>query len=221
MAPSGPDRIHSLGVRQKTERSYGPAKKDAAFVQPDTSRECVCPTKPLSKVSGKVGNAIGLMACLFFFAAGQAFVPMLGIENDEALFANPLFYHGPALYSVPGSGIPLMVITYIGALKTWIYAPVFRIFGTGVWQLREPAVLAGAVSVWLFFLLLRRVAGMRAAVIGACLLAADSDYLLTVCYDWGPVALQHLLVVGGLLLALRFCQTGQELALGGAFSYSA
>ena len=167
--------------------------------------------------SARVGIAIALLACFYYFAAGQAFVPALGIENDEPIFADSLFDHAPALYSIPGAGIPLMVMSYSGALKTWIFAPIFRLFGTGVWQLREPAILIGAVSVWLFFLLLRRVAGMRAAVIGTCLLAVDSDYLMTVCYDWGPVALQHLLLIGAVLLAVRFCQTGDNRALGGGF----
>jgi Dolichyl-phosphate-mannose-protein mannosyltransferase len=174
-------------------------------------------TSSPSTASARVGNAIALLACLAFFAAGQAFVPLLGIQNDEALFGNALFAHAPALYSIPGAGIPLMVITYMGALKAWIYAPVFRYFGAGVWQVREPVVVIGAVSVWLFFLLLRRVAGMRAAVIGACLLAVDSDYLMTVCYDWGPVALQHLLLIGGVLLVVRFCQTREPRALAGGF----
>lgn len=171
----------------------------------------------MNRIGARAGSAIALLACLFFFAAGQAFIPLLGIENDEALFANALYDRAPALYSIPGLGIPLMSITYLGALKAWIYAPIFRLFGAGVWQLREPTIIMGAVSIWLFFLLLRRVAGMRAAVIGTCLLATDSDYLLTVCYDWGPVALQHLLLIGGVLMAVRFCQTGKSRALAGGF----
>lgn len=174
-------------------------------------------TSSSSTASVRAGYAIALLACLFFLIAGQAFVPLLGIENDEAVFANSLFTRGGAFYAIGDPGIPLMVTSYAGSVKTWIYAPIFRLFGTGVWQLREPAILIGAAGVWLFFLVLRRVAGMRAAVIGACLLAVDSDYLLTVCYDWGPVALQHLLLIGGVLLLVRFCQTGEKCALAGGF----
>ena len=72
--------------------------------------------------------------------------------------------------------------------------------------MRAPMLLAGAASVWLFYLLLRRIAGERAAVVGCGLLAADSLYLLTTCFDWGPVALQHLLIVAGMLLLLGFYQ---------------
>jgi len=78
-------------------------------------------------------------------------------------------------------------------------------------------LLAGAASLWLFFLLLRRVAGDRAAIIGCSLLAVDSVYVLTSCYDWGPVALQHLLLVGGAFLLVRFYQTGGHRPLAGGF----
>jgi hypothetical protein len=41
----------------------------------------------------------------------------------------------------------------------------------------------------------------------------DSTYLLTACFDWGPVALQHLLLVAGLLLLVRFYQVRRWPAL--------
>ena len=149
-------------------------------------------------------------ACLFFLLAGQAFLPLLGVEDDESLFGGPLFsplaaiYHYHFLRWRP----PIMLMSYLGCLKTWIYAPIFRWFGPGVWTVREPMLLAGAGSLCAFYFLLRRAAGRRAAAVGAVLLAADACYLLTTCFDWGPVALQHLLIVTGMLLALRFAQDG-------------
>jgi hypothetical protein len=152
---------------------------------------------------------VGLFASIFFFLAGQPFVDGLGIQTDEALFAVPLFEPRAALYSVTigHSQISLMLMSYLGCVKTLLYRPIFRLFGTGAYAVREPSLLMGAASVWLFFLLLRRIAGLRAACIGCCLLAADSLYMLTTCFDWGPVALQHLLIVGGVLLLIRFYQT--------------
>jgi hypothetical protein len=45
------------------------------------------------------------------------------------------------------------------------------------------------------------------------LLAADSLYLITICFDWGPVALQHLLLLAGMLLLTKFHQERTRLAL--------
>jgi Dolichyl-phosphate-mannose-protein mannosyltransferase len=106
-----------------------------------------------------------------------------------------------------------MLMSYLGALKSWIYGPVLKAFGISLRTLREPMLLAGALSIWLFFLLLRRIAGDRAALIGCTLLAVDSLYLLTATFDWGPVALQHLLLLGGVLLVVQFHQERREIAL--------
>ncbi|MGO9261473.1 MAG: ArnT family glycosyltransferase [Bryobacteraceae bacterium] len=151
--------------------------------------------------------------------AGHAFLPHLGIEDDETLFVDAILHPRAELYSLRlgHSHVPIMLMTYLGALKALIYGPLFRWFGTGVRVLREPMLLAGVASLYLFFRLLRRVAGARAACIGCALLAVDSAYLLTVCFDWGPVALQHLLLIGGVLLAIGFFQdgSGRRLAAGG------
>ena len=157
-----------------------------------------------------------LAACLFFFGAGLNFLPHLGVQNDEALFASPLFFPKAAGYTVQlgHSRFPLMLMSYLGTLKSWIYRPIFRAFGTGTSPMRLPTLLAGVASVWLFYLFLRRAAGERAALIGCGLLALDSLYLLTICFDWGPVALQHLLLTGGMLLLMKSYQEGNHRALG-------
>jgi 4-amino-4-deoxy-L-arabinose transferase-like glycosyltransferase len=155
-----------------------------------------------------------IAACTFFFLAGQAFIPTLGIQNDEALFGTAILPpHAAFSLALGQHHLPLMLMNYLGALKAWVYRPIFLWFGPGVWSLREPALAAGAASIWMFYLLLRRMAGVRAALIGCGLLAVDSVYLLTSCFDWGPVALQHLLLLSTLYLLLRFYQEGQAICL--------
>jgi 4-amino-4-deoxy-L-arabinose transferase-like glycosyltransferase len=162
-----------------------------------------------------------IAASFLFFLMGQAFVPLLGVEADEALFGMAFLKPRYAdSIRIGHSTFPLMLMTYLGTLKAWIYRPILKWFHPGVWTLREPALVAGAVSIWLFYLLLRRISGERAAVVGCALLAADSTYLLTSCFDWGPVALQHLLLIGGVLLLVRFYQERAAWSLaGGAFLF--
>lgn len=153
----------------------------------------------------RFASRFAVCSCIFFFLAGQPFLPRLGVQNDEALFGYAFLppYGG---YSVElgHSRLPLMLMDYVGAFKAWVYRPIVAVAGANVWTLREPALLAGALSLWLFFLLMRRIAGNAAAVIGCGLLAADAMYLLTSGFDWGPVAFQHLLLTGGMLLLVRF-----------------
>ena len=159
----------------------------------------------------RLTTALACLACTFFILAGLAIIPQLGIEGDETLFAAGIYPPRGELYAmrIGHSHVPLMLMSYVGALKSWLYTPILSTFGTGPYTLRIPVLLIGAVSVWVFFLLLRRTAGDLAALIGCGLLAVDSMYLVTICFDWGPVALQHLLIASGALYIVRFFQERQ------------
>jgi 4-amino-4-deoxy-L-arabinose transferase-like glycosyltransferase len=162
---------------------------------------------------------VAIACVVFFILAGQAFVPLLGIEDDESLFAAPLLNPHAWHFAIKSGHlrIPLMVMSYIGTLKTLLYSLIFRLARPGVWSTRVPMLLAGAASIWLFYLALRRTAGPRAAAFGAALLATDACYLLTSVFDWGPVALQHLLLTGAMYLLVRFAQKREHRALAGGF----
>jgi hypothetical protein len=47
--------------------------------------------------------------------------------------------------------------------------------------------------------------------------ATDTTYLITTCFDWGPVVLQRLLAVAGILLLVKYYQDSSRMCLGGAF----
>ena len=100
-------------------------------------------------------------ACGLFFLAGLPFVPLLGIQNDEALFAYGVFppRSGAYILRAGHTDLPVMLMSYVGALKSWIYFPVFGFLGANVWTTRVPMLAAGAFSVWLLYLLMRDVAG--------------------------------------------------------------
>lgn len=156
---------------------------------------------------------------IFFVLVGFAFLPRLGIEDDEALFG-VVFYEPSSssyVYHLGHLKLPFMMLPYLGTLKSYLYTPVFALLGISLRALRVPALLAGGASLWLLFRLLLRLVGERAAVIGCGLLAVDAMYLLTSVFDWGPVALQHLLLLGGLLLLVRFWQERREPALAAGF----
>jgi 4-amino-4-deoxy-L-arabinose transferase-like glycosyltransferase len=109
-----------------------------------------------------------------------------------------------------------MELSYIGELKTWLYAPIFLIWNPTVDAVRVPAILMGALTVLMFGALLQRVHGRRAAWVGSILLATDTSFLLTTVHDWGPVVLQHLLLAAMMLLAVRWFQTSSLASLAGA-----
>lgn len=156
---------------------------------------------------------------LFFFLAGLAFIPLAGLQNDELYFSGPIFYPETAFYriTVGSVHVPLMVISYTGALKTWLYAGLFQILEPNVWSVRVPVLLLGVMTIWLTWVWTRRMAGTVAALIATALLASDTIFLLTDLFDWGPVALQHVLLLGGLVALQRWVATESRKALGLGF----
>ncbi len=157
--------------------------------------------------------------CLIFVLQGLALIPYVGIQNDEALFGAAIFQPVGIEYKarILGHMVPTMVMTYIGALKAWIYTAVFAVWPPSPFSLRVPVVVIGGITIWLFFLLLRDTAGRRAALAGAALLAFDTTFLLTTTFDWGPVAFQHLLLMAGVFLLVRFHKSGKLVWLGAGF----
>jgi hypothetical protein len=156
---------------------------------------------------------------MFFILIGFVFIPQTGIQNDEALFASGIYEQAGIAQSVKvfGHRIPVMLISYLGTLKSWIYAPIFRFWRPSPYSVRVPVILAGGATLWLFWELLRRIAGYRAAAAGCVLLATDTLFLITTCFDWGPVALQHLLLVAGSLCLVRFHQEKRMRFLAAGF----
>src|SRR4051812_1918121 len=84
-----------------------------------------------------------LAACALFLLTGAAFLSRLGIQNDEALFANGIYKPYAVVYSLKlgHSRLPLMLMSYLGTLKSWLYRPIFEAFGTGVETMRAPMLL--------------------------------------------------------------------------------
>ena len=158
----------------------------------------------------------GLIAvAVAFVATGMMFVPRLGIEADEAIIANGLYDHGDLLYSwkIANIEVPVMLISYLGALKAWFYKGVFLFAAPRPIVLRLPMLLFAAGTLWLFFELLDRTISRRAAWIGTLLLATDTSYLLLNTADYGPVTLQFVFKLAALVL-LAYSVLGRAFSLG-------
>ena len=99
-----------------------------------------------------------IAVALAFIAAGMLFVPRLGIEVDEAIVANGIYDHGDPWYSwkFADHEVPVMLISYLGAVKTWFYNGVFLFTPPRPIVLRLPMLLLAAGTLWLFFELLDR-----------------------------------------------------------------
>ena len=82
---------------------------------------------------------------LGFFLMGLVFLPRLGFEYDEVMFVPLIFHPEKSLFAarIWHHFVPLMQMSYIGALKIWLYWPLIRLWHPGVYSVRlRPAVIA-------------------------------------------------------------------------------
>jgi 4-amino-4-deoxy-L-arabinose transferase-like glycosyltransferase len=112
--------------------------------------------------------------------------------------------------------IPVMTMDYIGALKSWLYWPIFRLWSPNVWSMRLPVCLLTVVTLVLFADVVRRVASSRVALAAAVFLATDAVFVLINVFDM-TVCLLLLGTVAFLNLLQRFEATGKRRFLGVAF----
>ena len=124
----------------------------------------------------------------------------------------------PSLYEwhVGHFRIPVMTMDYIGALKSWLYWPIFRLWSPNVWSMRLPVCLLSVVTLLLFADVVRRVAGNRVALAAAVFLATDAVFVLINVFDM-TVCLLLLGTVAFLNLLQRFEASGKRRFLGAAF----
>jgi 4-amino-4-deoxy-L-arabinose transferase-like glycosyltransferase len=141
-----------------------------------------------------------------------------GIEEDEALFVGPFVDKAPALYEWHAGHfrIPVMTMDYIGALKSWLYWPIFRLWSPNVWSMRLPVCLLSVVTLVVFADVVRRAAGSRVALAAAMFLATDAVFVLINVFDM-TVCLLLLGTVAFLNLLQRFEASGKRRFLAAAF----
>ena len=154
-----------------------------------------------------------LAALLFFIGMGILLIPLLGFEDDELVFVNLFFHPNDAFSRLPlfaRYAIPALAASYVGALKAWLYSPLFVLLPLTVWLVRLPAILLSAVTIILAGRLLKQISGQIASTVVVLLLATDATFLFISTFDWGPVVLQSLLLVITLLLATRWYEKRED-----------
>ena len=89
-----------------------------------------------------------LICCVLFFALGYAFVPLAGLQTGEAIFAKGIYDSANVSYSIEvfHRKLPLMLMPYVGALKSWLYAPILAICQPSPYAVRLPVLLLGSVT---------------------------------------------------------------------------
>jgi hypothetical protein len=146
---------------------------------------------------------LGVAAACLFIASSAWRLTAQGAYYDELHQAAPAFaYVGrpPEMFArVVVGGVPVLNMSYSGAIKTALYGAVLaatgRPFSLADWRIVGIALVAAGLLA--FTVLARR--GLSTGALVACLLLVSTDVTLILAsrHDWGPSAL-------GMLLRLTF-----------------
>lgn len=160
-----------------------------------------------------------LLAIAVYLFFSLVYIRLPGLEYDELLFVNAALGDIDGTFiewepKVLGRKIPLMLMSYIGAAKAFLYAPVFHLFGVSAVTVRLPVVLIGLVTVLVTYALVRRMLGRKPALLSLLLFASDPTFIFANRLDWGPVSLMMALKMSALYFLWRWLTEGRLRLLG-------
>lgn len=137
-------------------------------------------------------------ALSIFFALTLFPISYPGLHYDELFFVNAALgdLNGFFVFAKLGA-LPLYLMPYIGALKAWIYWPIFKVFGVSVWSIRLPVLLLAAGGIALLFRLAKILGGAWVAALTVFLLVANPTFVWGIKSEVGPVAIEFFLQVAG------------------------
>jgi len=158
-----------------------------------------------------------------FFTTSMLGLSRPGCHYDELLFGNAaLGVVDPYSFLYRAiAGVPVLLMPYVGALKAYLYYPIFKIFSVNLYSIRVPAILFGCLVLTLTYAYTRRLFGSRAAQITTLLLALDPTFVFTGRVDWGLSLLAILLKSIALFFLVKGIQTSQMRPFVGALFFTA
>jgi hypothetical protein len=141
-------------------------------------------------------------------------IDLPGLYMDEVDFVNAAQgAHDNTMIHMRLGSMPLLIMPYLGALKAWIYAPVFALFGASPLTIRFPAILLAAVTLLILYQLMQAKLGAVWALIPLWIMAVDPANLFPSRLDWGPTVLMHFFQATILALWLSYREKPKLLKL--------
>jgi hypothetical protein len=159
-----------------------------------------------------LANLIVLLAIIIFILLAGHHIHMPGIYYDEITFVNAALggvdEHSFSYRTL--FGVPIMMMPYIGVLKSFLYYPIFKLFGISVVTIRLPVIFISAASLWLWYKIGRELLPNRLyPILLVIILAADPAFIFQSKFDWGPIVIQIFLMTLVIYLFIKIIKTNK------------
>ena len=148
--------------------------------------------------------ALVTLALAYFGVMASRNIALPGLNVDEVLGVRPAV-GGPVARRI--FGIPVLTISYIGALKSYIYFPIFALFGGSPETIRLPTIFISLLTLALTFKLSRLHFRPSYSALLVLLMAADPIFIFMSKVDYGPIVLMMFFKMLALYFFFRFIAT--------------
>jgi 4-amino-4-deoxy-L-arabinose transferase-like glycosyltransferase len=139
-----------------------------------------------------------------------------GVHYDEILFGNAALGMTDNVFIEFKIGrLPVLLMPYIGALKAYLYYPIFQFFGVSAYSIRIPVILATACALFILYRSVVLYFNDRTARLSLLLLAIDPSFVAQTRYDVGPTVIEFFLKAVALYFFARLIRSrsGKHFAL--------
>lgn len=141
------------------------------------------------------------------FTAAPAVNFVEGTENSTPMQIDP------SVVRIAGHPIPLMIMTYVGAVQTFLYVPAFALLGDSIETVRLLPIALAVLVLWGSYFFWCAFYNRATAILATAFLLADPGFIFFTGRDFGPPALALLCKMGGLLLFLHWWRRGSMWSL--------
>jgi 4-amino-4-deoxy-L-arabinose transferase-like glycosyltransferase len=158
-----------------------------------------------------------LLAMVYFAQASGRSIAVPGLQYDEVLFVNAATGEPTNGLFVAKRifGLPVMVMGYMGALKAYLYYPIFKLLGVSPATIRWPVIVLSLVTLGITYAIARYTFRRSVSALLVLVMSVDPAFMYVTKLDFGPVALMMVLKLSALLFALRTVTTGSPRYLWG------
>ncbi|MGN6645614.1 MAG: ArnT family glycosyltransferase [Cytophaga sp.] len=115
-----------------------------------------------------------------------------GMQYDELLFVNGALHNRAdnSFVRMAVGDFPVLLMAYIGALKSYLYYPILNTIDVSVWSIRLPAILITMGSLFVIYTILCKIFFRRLALMELCILVLDPSFIYMTRLDVGPNVLE-------------------------------